>query len=103
MHTWTFAFIMVVLLIFAIYGIVAALQSRKKSIVAGREEMIGLTGYALQTFEHEGWVFVHSERWYAQTLHPIKENQPIRVIGIKELKLLVEPIVEPKVSKGEIA
>jgi len=71
----------------AIIGI--AVKARNRPVVAGREELLGATGTALSDFEHQGSVFVHSERWSAITEAPLLEGQPIVVTGIDGLTLKV--------------
>jgi membrane-bound serine protease (ClpP class) len=76
----------------AIIGI--AVKARKRPVVAGSEQLIGAEGTALRGFEHEGNVFVHSERWSAVTNSPLREGQAIVVTGIDGLTLEVRPADE---------
>jgi membrane-bound serine protease (ClpP class) len=76
----------------AIIGI--AVKARQRPVVAGSEQLIGAEGTALQDFEHEGNVFVHSERWSAVTNSPLREGQAIVVTGIDGLTLDVRPADE---------
>jgi len=76
----------------AIIGV--AVRARQRPVVAGREQLIGATGMALRTFEHQGSVFVHSERWSAVTASPLREGQAIVVTGIDGLTLEVRPADE---------
>lgn len=69
-----------------------AVRSKQTRIVSGREEMIGLTGTALNDFERRGMVFVHGERWMAQSTAPVNKGRDVRVIDIKGLTLYVEPL-----------
>jgi membrane-bound serine protease (ClpP class) len=76
----------------AIIGI--AVKARQRPVVAGSEQLIGAEGTALRDFEHEGNVFVHSERWSAVTNSPLREGQAIVVTGIDGLTLDVRPADE---------
>jgi membrane-bound serine protease (ClpP class) len=76
----------------AIIGI--AVKARKRPVVSGREELVGAEGTALLDFEHQGSVFVHSERWNAVTGSPLREGQAIVVTGIDGLTLEVRPADE---------
>jgi len=58
------------------------------------EEMIGMTGRALESFDHEGRVRVHSEEWRARSRVPIAADQSIRVTGLDGLVVIVEPVNE---------
>jgi len=73
----------------AIIGI--AVRARQRPVVAGREELIGAKGTALADFEHDGNVFVHSERWNAVTASPLRKGQLVVVTGIDGLILRVRP------------
>jgi membrane-bound serine protease (ClpP class) len=76
----------------AIIGI--AVKARQRPVVSGREELLGAEGTAMLDFEHEGSVFVHSERWSAVTGSPLHEGQTIVVTDIDGLTLKVRPADE---------
>jgi membrane-bound serine protease (ClpP class) len=73
----------------AIIGI--AMKARQRPVVSGREELVGAVGMALLDFEHQGHVFVHSERWRAITPVALRKGQTIVVTGIDGLTLVVRP------------
>jgi membrane-bound serine protease (ClpP class) len=73
----------------AIIGV--AVKAKRRPVVAGREELVGARGTALQDFEQKGNVFVHSERWFAVTGSPLKKGQAIVVTGVDGLTLTVRP------------
>lgn len=66
-------------------------RSRRTPAATGRSQMIGTQAVALEDIEHEGWVRAHGERWRARSLQPLREGQPLRVVGMDGLTLLVEP------------
>ncbi len=72
-----------------------AVRARNRPVVSGREQLIGATGAALEDFESEGEVFVHSERWHAVSESPIQADQAILVIGLDGLTLKVRPADVP--------
>jgi membrane-bound serine protease (ClpP class) len=76
----------------AIIGI--AMKARQRPVVSGREQLVGAEGTALLDFEHDGNVFVHSERWSAVTGSPLREGQTIVVTGVDGLTLEVRPLDE---------
>jgi membrane-bound serine protease (ClpP class) len=78
--------------VFAVAG--AALKSRRRPVVTGREQLIGSVGVALDDSSGEGWVRVHSEQWRAHSTEPLKEGQRVRVTGRDGLVLKVKPIHE---------
>ncbi len=69
-----------------------AVRARQRPVVAGREQMVGASGYALGSFEVEGEVFVHSERWTAVSDTPVRKDQAIEVTGLDGLILTVRPV-----------
>lgn len=68
-----------------------AIRARNRPVVSGREELVGAHGTALQAFEREGEVFVHSERWHAVSESAVHANQAIEVTGLDGLTLKVRP------------
>jgi len=76
----------------AIIGI--AIKARRRPVVSGREELLGAEGTAMLDFEHQGSVFIHSERWSAVTGSPLREGQAIVVTDIDGLTLKVRPADE---------
>jgi len=71
-----------------------AVKARRRPVVSGREQLIGRQGVALDSFDHEGHVFIHSERWNARTETPVSKDQAIVVTGIDGLSLQVRPLPE---------
>ena len=76
----------------AIIGL--AVRARQRPQVAGREQLLGQTGTAMEDFEHQGHVHVHSERWNAISELPLKEGEAVEVIGLDGLTLEVRPMSE---------
>ncbi len=76
----------------AIIGI--AMKARQRPVVSGREQLLGAEGTAMLDFEHEGSVFIHSERWSAVTGSPLREGQTVVVTDIDGLTLKVRPADE---------
>jgi len=72
-----------------VFGMV--LKSRKKPVVSGSEELVHSTGEVLESFDQEGWVRVHGERWRARTNTPLSPGQRIKVTAMRGLLLEVEP------------
>ncbi len=67
---------------------------RRKKVVTGAEEMIGITGEALEDFTEEGRVWVHGESWQAQSSAPVKKGQKIKVTAKEGLLLKIKIIQE---------
>ena len=68
-----------------------AVKSRNRPVVAGREQLIGTPGVALEDFSHEGYVMAHSERWSAITEAPVQKDQEVIITGLDGLTLKVRP------------
>jgi membrane-bound serine protease (ClpP class) len=67
------------------------LKNRHRPVHGGKEGMIGQTGNVLSDINpnHDGFVFVHGERWIASADETIKTGQKITVESIQGLKLTV--------------
>ena len=68
-----------------------AVRARGRPVVSGREELLGAGGVALEDFDEEGHVYVHSERWNAITEAPLRADQAVVVTGLDGLTLKVRP------------
>ena len=75
-----------------------ALESRRRPVVSGREELQGARGYAIDGFSTQGSVQVHGEIWLARTDHPLEKNQPVRITAREGLVLLVTPTDKEEAS-----
>ncbi|MEK6771948.1 MAG: nodulation protein NfeD [Pseudomonadota bacterium] len=75
------------------FGVVyLAMKARRRAVVSGEEQMIGLTGEALEDFaQGAGRVRAHSEDWQARAAAPIRRGQRIKVVSRDGLTLVVEP------------
>jgi len=66
-------------------------RSRRRSVVAGPENMIDDIGPVLDWKGNEGRVRIHGEIWRARADNTIAPGQHVRVVGIDGLTLDVEP------------
>ncbi|WP_459864483.1 NfeD family protein [Endothiovibrio diazotrophicus] len=74
-----------------ILGVVGfAVRMRRRPVVSGREEMIGMQGRVI----HGEWIQIHGERWRGRCASPMSEGQTVRVTAVDGLVLLVEPVAE---------
>lgn len=67
-------------------------KARRHPIVSGQEQMIGLTCIAIEDFEQQGRVAVHSEVWTARTLTAMQKGDKATVQDINGLILNITPI-----------
>lgn len=79
--------------LFFIGVVYLALRARRRQVVSGQEEMIGLVGEVLES-SRDGSVRVrvHSEEWLARSDKPLKRGQKVRIVAMEGLKLIVEPL-----------
>jgi len=69
-----------------------ALKARRRAVVSGAEELVGVTGEALENFKDgRGRVRVHSEEWQARASQAIARGDRVTVKARDGLVLTVEP------------
>ncbi len=74
----------------AVVGVAMKAQLRPRQ--GGKEGMVGQEGAAIGDIHAEGKVMVGGEYWDAVSDVPIAGGSPVRVVGVDNLKLKVEPI-----------
>ena len=74
-----------------------ALSARRRKVVSGPEEMIGASGAVQDWSDGKGHVFVHGERWSASGDRKLGQGQPVRVTGLVDLTVEVEPVAAKEV------
>lgn len=79
---------------FFIFVLGMVVRARERPVVSGQEQMIGALGTAREDFSDRGWVHVHGENWRARAVRPVRQGQRVRVSGMDELLLEVEPLEE---------
>ena len=72
--------------------LVMMLKARRRPVVSGREEMVGVVAIVQGDFETEGKVRAHSELWNARSQVPVNKDQKVQVTGMDGLTLLVSPV-----------
>ncbi len=68
-----------------------ALAARRRKVVSGREEMIGLPARVQDWSGGAGHVLAHGERWKAVSAASLAPGQRVRITGCAGLTLAVEP------------
>ena len=66
-------------------------RAMSAKVVSGKEGMVGKTCRALAPFDKNGKVAYGSEIWSAHSDVPIQAGQTVRIIGLRDLVVLVEP------------
>jgi len=79
--------------LFFLFVVGAGLRAQRSKPVTGPEGLIGETGESLEELNPSGMVRVHGEIWQAESVSgSIGGSVRIRVTGIKDLRLFVEPL-----------
>ncbi len=68
----------------------AALQARRRPVMTGSEEMIGMIGEVVEWDGIKGRVRVHGEIWSACADQPLNRGDPVRVVRRDRLTLFVK-------------
>lgn len=76
---------------FFFIAIRSAINSFRKPVVSGREEMIGSIGVVQEDFSGRGKIFVHGELWQAESAIPVNKGDRVVVQGIDGLLLKIAP------------
>lgn len=75
-------------------------RSYVKPQVAGAEGLVGEVGIADADFEVEGRVDVRGELWNARTSAPVRRGSKVRVVGVEDLVVRVNPISDAENREG---
>jgi len=83
-----------ILLVGAFFVVVAGLAFRAQRArpSSGKEGLLGEKGFAKDTIDPEGLVFVHGEHWKAQSEERIEPGERLEVVGMEGLVLKVRKI-----------
>ncbi|MEO8543646.1 MAG: nodulation protein NfeD, partial [Burkholderiaceae bacterium] len=74
-----------------VFVIGAAMKSRTRKVVSGRESMLGDHAQVIADFLDHGLVRLHGEIWQAHSKVPLTKGATVRVVGMVDLVLNVEP------------
>lgn len=74
-----------------VFVIGAAVKSRGARVVTGRESIIGDSAEVMEDFPEHGLVRLHGEIWQARSKVPLTKGATVRVVGLSDLVLSVEP------------
>lgn len=68
-----------------------ALRARRAPVVSGAEQMIGARGEVTQVADGQAWAQIHGEHWQVRAEAPLQPGQRVRVVGMTDLILQVQP------------
>jgi len=69
-----------------------AVRARRGKVVTGDQGLIGELGTAQTQLKPDGKVFVHGEIWNAHSPSGAEPGQAVRITGVRDLVLTVEPV-----------
>ena len=75
-----------------IFVVGMAIKARRRPVISGLEQLLGMEAVVNDDFEKNGTITVHSEIWQATSHTPLHKGQNVRIIGNKGLTLMVEPL-----------
>ena len=79
--------------LFFLFVLGIGLRALRLKPVTGIEGLVGEIGESLEILNPMGSVWVHGERWRAESVAgKINKGEKVRVAEIKDLKLRVEPV-----------
>ncbi len=67
-------------------------KAHRNQVKTGYEGLIGEEGEAVTDIEERGKVFVHGEYWDAFAKEKIEKGSPVKVVGVRGMKLEVEKL-----------
>lgn len=76
---------------FFIFALSLVVKARLKKPRTGEQELVGAIGLAISDIGVDGKVSVHGEYWNARSDENIPKGATVRVIGIRDLCLVVTP------------
>lgn len=80
--------------LFMFFVVGMAVKARRRPVVTGAEELIGVEATVLEDCATEGWARVHGETWHIRTARPLKRGERVRVVKVDGLTLEVEPMAQ---------
>ena len=91
-HVWTALAVSIPLGLITTFLMSIALKARRNKVTTGPQGLIGEIGTARTPLDPEGKVFVHGELWNAVSTVPVQTGEQVRVRGLADMKLNVEPV-----------
>ncbi|MFA5803161.1 MAG: nodulation protein NfeD [Melioribacteraceae bacterium] len=78
--------------LFFVFALGKGIAAQRRQPTTGSEGLIGETGLALSKFglNSVGQIMLHGEIWNAECTNEVNKGAKVKVIGVKELKLIVK-------------
>ncbi|MEM3676298.1 MAG: NfeD family protein [Thermoplasmataceae archaeon] len=99
---WSILFLVISILSSILIGVIitVALSATLERRYTGSEALIGKIALTRSTLDPSGWVSVEGIQWRALSqVGPIPAGKDVRVVALKGLTLIVEPIMADAVSQ----
>jgi membrane-bound serine protease (ClpP class) len=77
------------------------LRNARRPAVQAQAGLAQAEATALEDFSGAGWVEVQGERWRAQSDTPVQRGQRLRVTGVQNLTLTVEPVAVTPAARAQ--
>lgn len=98
---WLLGVMAAVLTLFFGFVVRAVVAARRMPSTAGFEDMVGEVGVALVDLAPNGQVRARREAWSAESVGPrITAGTPVRVVRVRGLRLIVEPMESSPAEAG---
>ncbi len=91
-HLWTALAVSIPLGVITTFLMSIALKARRNKVTTGVQGLIGEIAVARTPLTPQGKVFVHGELWDAVSSTPVEIGESVRVRGVADLHLDVEPL-----------
>ncbi len=91
-HLWTALAVSIPLGLITTFLMSIALKARRNKVTTGPQGLIGEIAVARTPLDPEGKVFIHGELWNAVSPVPVEVGEQVKVRGVADLKLQVEPV-----------
>ncbi len=88
-NPWLLAGTTVLIVGFFTLALTAALRAQRRTVLMGRQVLVGAVGIALSDLAPEGVVQLQSETWTAVASEPVRAGETVEVIGCDGLYLQV--------------
>ena len=75
-----------------VFVIGAAMKIRRTKVITGRESIVGDSAEVMEDFTERGLVCLHGEIWQARSRVPLTKGSMVRIVGLGDLVLTVEPL-----------
>jgi membrane-bound serine protease (ClpP class) len=88
--------------VITVFLIRIAMSARRQKSLLGPSALIGSRASAMEALNPEGHILVEGEIWRAVSTVPVSAGTPLRVVGLEQYLLHVEPALPPRPSQSAL-